>query len=110
MPIEFNHKVAVYIPSTMAIDKPDNSAQMAMIDTIARNLSDKFGRATAENVTGYWMSDTAGLVKESPVRVWAYAGDGYGLKDYAIALAEHVKATMAQDAVLCEVDGVGILV
>lgn len=110
MPLELNHKIAVYVPSTTSINKFDNGLQAEMIDAIARNLSAKFGGATAENVTGYWMSDTAGLVKESPVRVWAYAVDGYGLKDYAIALAERVKAQMAQDAVLCEVDGQGILV
>ena len=110
MPLELNHKIAVYVPSTMSIDKPDNTAQLAMIDRIARDLSAKFGGATAESVTGYWVSDTAGLVKESPVRVWAYADNGYGLKDYAIALAERVKSEMSQDAVLCEVDSVGILV
>lgn len=62
-------RVALYVPSTTDTDKPtDNAAQ---VERVARAFCGWFGGATAQESTGFWMSDTAGLVRESVTIVFA---------------------------------------
>ena len=99
-----NHKVAVYVPATININETiDNTKQVEEAATLLSNL---FGGATSSPVNGYWVSDTAGLVKEKTVMVFAFA-DETSLKngiDEVIDFAEKIKLEMNQDAVALEID------
>jgi hypothetical protein len=106
--LKLEHRVSVFVPSTVQTDQNALETQRAQVDRVAREFSLLYGGATSEAVTGYWMSDTVGLVKETPVRVWAFCQTIDTEK--LIALAEVLKSEMSQEAILCEIDGAGILV
>lgn len=106
--LELSHKVAVYIPSTSNVSQADQTLQQNEVTRIATAFSQKFGGCTAEAVKGYWLSDTAGLVVETPIRVWAFCAE-FDPAD-VLALAESIKRNMSQEAVLIELDNIGVLV
>lgn len=99
---KLSHKVTVYIPATVNINiEIDNKPY---VDKMAQIMSDAFGGATSTPAVGYWMSDTAGLVKESTTMVFAYAADLEKL-DAVIDYCEELKKELTQDAIALEVDG-----
>lgn len=104
--VGFNHKVAVFIPSTTNIN------EAASIETINQwirsakiRFAELFGGFTSHNAIGGWMSPIHGLVEES-VTVVASFTDESGLahlgevKAFASRLAE----ALFQEAVAVEVD------
>ena len=98
-------RVALYVPSTTDTDKPtDNAAQ---VERVARDFCGWFGGATAQESTGFWMSDTAGLVRESVTIVFA-ACTAAQLREHlpdVLQLAQQIKAEMQQEAVSAEING-----
>ncbi len=98
-------RVALYVPSTTDTDKPtDNAAQ---VERVARAFCGWFGGATAQESTGFWMSDTAGLVRESVTIVFA-ACTADQLRERlpdVLTLAQQIKQDMAQEAVSVELNG-----
>jgi hypothetical protein len=106
--ISLPHRVAVYVPSTTNTDQSAIDTQRAQVDYVATKLSMLYGGCTAEDVTGYWISGDRGLVKETPIKVWAFCQE-FDKADI-LALAEHLKTVMLQEAVLCELDNEGMLV
>ena len=100
-----NHKLTVYVPSTVDIDKAVDNTQQ--VNDTARLLSECFGGATSSPAVGYWCSPSAGLVRENTTVVFAYAAEN--------ALQEHIETvidwcaalreSMKQDAVALEIDG-----
>ena len=97
--IALPERVALYVPSTTDPDKPtDNAAQ---VERVAREFCEMFGGATAQQSTGYWLSDTAGLVREAVTIVYA-ACTAAQLRDHlpdVLQLAQQIKAEMQQEAV-----------
>lgn len=88
-------KITVYIPATVNINEAiDNSK---FVDAAA----------TLTEALGYWVSDTAGLVKENTTMVFAYAGEDDLKKnlDKVIDFCENLKIEMSQDAVALELNG-----
>lgn len=67
---KLSSKITVYVPSTTDIDKVIDNTEY--VDTCATLLSNCFGGATSTNTLGYWMSPSAGLVKEKSTMVFAY--------------------------------------
>ncbi len=103
--LELTHRVAVYVPGTQgASAATDNTAQ---VRKIAAAMSGYFGGATAQQSTGYWMSERAGLVAESVTIV--YAACTKAQRDahltQVLELAQDIKREMAQEAVSVELDG-----
>lgn len=98
-------RVALYVPSTTDTDKPtDNAAQ---VERVARDFCGWFGGATAQPSAGYWLSDTAGLVREAVTIVYA-ACTAYQLRERlpdVLTLAQQIKQDMAQEAVSVELNG-----
>lgn len=96
-------RVALYVPSTTDTDKPtDNAAQ---VERVARAFSRWFGGATAQQSAGYWLSDTAGLVREAVTIVYA-ACTAEQFRDRlpdVLNLAQQIKAEMQQEALSCEI-------
>lgn len=102
--ITLPQRVALYVPSTTDTDKPtDNAAQ---VERVARAFCGWFGGATAQESTGFWMSDTAGLVRESVTIVYA-ACTAEQLREHlpdVLTLAQQIKQDMAQEAVTITID------
>lgn len=97
-----SHKVAAYIPATININEQiDNTKYVEKMATI---MSETFGGATATPANGYWVSDTAGLVKERTTIVFAYAESLDNL-DPVIDYLVQLKTELNQDAMAIEVDG-----
>jgi hypothetical protein len=101
-----NHRVAIYIPSTV------NGNDSAPADLIARwvksaklKFAELFGGFTAQRAEGGWMSPAHGLIEE-PVTVVASHTDDDGLdrlaevEEFAAAVAE----AFGQEAVTIEID------
>lgn len=97
-------RVALYVPSTTDTDKPtDNAAQ---VECVARDFCGWFGGATAQQSTGYWLSESAGLVREAVTIVYA-ACTAEQLREHlpdVLQLAQQIKAEMQQEAVTITID------
>lgn len=102
--ITLPQRVALYVPSTTDTDKTtDNAAQ---VERVARDFCGWFGGATAQESTGFWMSDTAGLVREAVTIVYA-ACTADQLREHlpdVLTLAQQIKAEMQQEAVTITID------
>lgn len=103
--LELTQRVALYVPSTTDTDKPtDNAAQ---VERVAREFCGWFGGATAQPSAGYWLSDTAGLIREAVTIVYA-ACTADQLREHlpdVLTLAQQIKQDMAQEAVSVELNG-----
>lgn len=99
-------RVALYVPGTQEpATATDNAAQ---VERVAREFCGWFGGATAQESAGFWMSDTAGLIREATTIVYA-ACTAEQLRDNLPAvlnLAQQIKAEMQQEAVSLELDSV----
>lgn len=97
-------RVALYVPGTQGpATATDNAAQ---VERVARAFCGWFGGATAQESTGFWMSDTAGLVRESVTIVFAVCTADQ-LRDRlpdVLTLAQQIKQDMAQEAVTITID------
>lgn len=98
-------RVALYVPSTTDTDKPtDNAAQ---VERVARSFCAMFGGATAQQSAGYWLSESAGLIREAVTIVYA-ACTAEQLREHlpeVLTLAQQIKQDMSQEAVSVEVNG-----
>lgn len=102
---KLSSKVTVYIPSTIDINKQiDNSVY---VNECATLLADCFGGATSTPALGYWISNTAGLVKENTTMVFAYASDNDLQQNIekVIDFCENLKTELTQDAIALEING-----
>lgn len=97
-----SHKVTVYVPSTVEINKEIDNAEY--VDEVASLLSSLFGGATSSQAIGYWNSPTAGLVKEKTTIVFAFA-ESLEKIDLVIDKCEELKNILKQDAIALEIDG-----
>lgn len=98
-------RVALYVPGTQGpATATDNAAQ---VERVARSFCAMFGGATAQQSAGYWLSESAGLVREAVTIVYA-ACTAEQLRDNlpdVLTLAQQIKQDMAQEAVSVEVNG-----
>lgn len=102
---KLSSKVTVIVPATKNINEEiDNTPY---VDRVAALLSNLFGGATATNTLGYWVSPTAGLVKEKSTTVFAYCNqsDLEAGVDRVIDLCQELKKELAQDAIALEING-----
>ena len=103
--VELPQRVALYVPGTQGpATATDNAAQ---VERVARALCGWFGGATAQQSAGYWISDTAGLVREAVTIVFA-ACTADQLRERlpdVLNLAQQIKAEMQQEAVSAEING-----
>lgn len=98
-------RVALYVPGTQGADTAtDNAAQ---VERVAAEFSRMFGGATAQESNGFWMSNTAGLVRETVTIVYTNCTADQlreRLPD-VLTLAQQIKREMAQEAVSAEING-----
>ena len=97
-------RVALYVPGTQGpATATDNAAQ---VERVASRFCEMFGGATAQESTGFWMSDTAGLVREAVTIVFS-ACTAAQLREHlpdVLQLAQQIKAEMQQEAVTITID------
>lgn len=102
---KLSSKITVYVPSTIDINTDINNKKY--VNDTATLLSGLFGGATSCETLGYWMSPSAGLVKEHTTMVYAYCSDE-DLQKHAekvIDFCEALKAELKQDAIALEING-----
>lgn len=103
--VELSQRVALYVPSTQGPDTAtDNAAQ---VERVAREFCGCFGGATAQQSAGYWLSESAGLIRESVTIVYANC-TAEQLREHlpdVLTLAQQIKAEMQQEAVSAEING-----
>lgn len=103
--LELPQRVALYVPGTQGpATATDNAAQ---VERVARAFCGWFGGATAQQSAGYWLSESAGLVREAVTIVYA-ACTADQLRDRlpdVLTLAQQIKQDMAQEAVSVELNG-----
>jgi hypothetical protein len=102
--VELPQRVALYVTGTQGTaTATDNAAQ---VERVARDFCGWFGGATAQQSAGYWLSDSAGLVREAVTIVYA-ACTADQLRDRlpdVLTLAQQIKAEMQQEAVTITID------
>ena len=72
---------------------------------VARKFCGWFGGATAQQSAGYWLSESAGLIREAVTIVYA-ACTAAQLREHlpdVLTLAQQIKAEMQQEALSCEI-------
>jgi len=101
-----NHRISVFIPSTV------NGHEPAPADLIARwvksaktKFAELFGGFTAHRAVGGWMSPVHGLIEEQVTVVTAFTDDDGvdrlgEVEEFAAAVAE----ALGQEAVTIEID------
>jgi hypothetical protein len=102
-----NHKVAIYVPSTVKGNQP------APADLIAKwvrqskiKLANLFGGFTAYVGQGGWYSAEFGLIEENVTIVQAYTDEeGLTKVPQVRELAQAIASEMEQEVVSVEVDG-----
>jgi len=96
--------VSIYVPNTQGTNGIVNSDKRARIlDDTARQLSNAFGGATAQDATGYYVSEAGELVTETVTIVKAYHDkDAQDAQDIARNIAGWIKTTLQQEAVTIE--------
>ena len=106
--ITLDHLASIFVPSTVDVNSQIDNAEI--VNSILTELSSTFGGASAQDVRGAWLSDSAGLVVENVTRIFCYGSDKMELLEKFSSLAERIKVDMSQDSVLFDVDGIGYLV
>lgn len=65
------------------------------------------GGATSTDAAGYWLSNSAGLVREKSTMIFAYCSEADLEKhiDHVVEYCEKLKAELKQDAIALELNG-----
>lgn len=102
---KLSSKITVYIPSTVDINQTADTKKY--VDACAVLLSESFGGATSCEALGYWVSNSAGLVKERSTMVFAYCSDAdlQNKIENVIDFCETMKTELKQDAIALEING-----
>ena len=103
--IKLSSKISIYVPATEDVNRTiDNKKQ---VDETAAFLANCFGGSTSSAAVGYWVSNTAGLVRENTTIVFAYASDT-ALKNHIDDVVQYcfnLKSEMKQESIAIEING-----
>ena len=102
-----NHRVTIYVPSTYEGNKPARRMARKATAHTARVFSALFGGATATTATGYWMSNTKGLIPEKQNLIFAACTTADREKHLAdvLTIAKAICKYMKQEAVTVDNNG-----
>ena len=103
--IELSSRMTIYIPSTVNINQEIDNTQH--VEEAAAMLAGFFGGATSTDAAGYWLSNSAGLVREKSTMIFAYCSEADLEKhiDHVVEYCEKLKAELKQDAIALELNG-----
>ena len=102
--LERTHNIAVFIPSTMEVDKPIDTDEY--VKEVLNFMAERFGGATSREGSGVWNSVDVGLVGETVHIVESYMNqqDMNRHLDEVVALVKRLKLELSQEAMALEVD------
>ena len=102
---KLSSKVTLYVPATTSINQTIDNTEY--VNNAASLFAECFGGSTSTPALGYWISNTAGLVRENTTIVFAYASekDLQSNIDKVIDYAEELKNELKQDAIALEING-----
>lgn len=96
-----NKQVALYVPTTHAIDQPIDTSRY--VNLVAKFFAVWFGGSTVSEVQGYYLADSGVLVKEKAFRVYAFTDSiDETTKQRILGLATLIKTRLAQESVAVE--------
>lgn len=98
--------ISIYVPSTVDVDKPCDNKDV--VEATVGKFSDWFGGATAMECLGGWRDRISGnVVTEKVTRVFAATSsdEAKHLFSKVIELANEIKESMKQQAVMVEYNG-----
>ena len=107
------HRIAVYVPGTVNVDRPAEEVQQAWTDQMLDAFGTMFGGSTAIHVVGTWIGLNGKPVREPVNLVYSYCADEHlsnGAQEIVVSLAKRMAVEMGQEAVAVEVDGALYLV
>lgn len=98
-------RIAVYVPSTVDVDKPTNNSDM--VTHVMRELSALFGGATSTQACGAWIDTQGNTIIEKVTIVYSFCTSEQAATHFekVIALCTHIKNEMNQEAVTLEYNG-----
>ena len=100
-----NQMLKVYVPTTVNVNQQvvDNSLQ---VEHVAGLLSQLCGGATAQEVEGFYKSDSGELVKEKITIVYSYTTFWNRLKirRQLVEIANWLKKEMSQESIAVEIN------
>ncbi len=101
-----NKFVAIYVTSTRNGGEPIDPLQhQALVDEVCKQFSHIFGGCTEIPATGYWESETKGLIKERVVIVKSYHDkEPREALAIVIPIAQVIKYRFNQEAVSVETE------
>jgi hypothetical protein len=102
--VKLANRIAVYIPSTINVSVSFSTD--SIVDECAGLLSKLFGGATITEAQGCWISETAGLVKESVKVVYSYCSNVHYSEavPQILEYAEGLKIQLSQEAIAVELN------
>lgn len=98
------NQVAIYVPSTTDVNKQlDATQHETLVKEAGTFLSERFGGATANPVSGFWVAQDGTLVIEQITIVYAFTArlsrkDRKAVKAYA----ESLRVRLGQEAITVE--------
>lgn len=101
---DLNTKVAIYVPSTIDVNKPiDNSEFCAYVQ---RKLSEMFGGATTNEAYGSYVCNNGELLNEKVSIVYSFCSSSQIMKNIesVVQICEYLKKEMSQESILLEVN------
>ena len=112
MTTTLTHRIAVYVPGTVNVDRPAGQVQQAWTDQMLDAFGTMFGGSTAIHVLGTWIGLNGQPVREPVNLVYSYCADEHllGGAQEVVSLAKRMAVEMGQEAVAVEVDGALYLV
>ncbi len=99
-----SHKIRVYIPSTVDVDKKADTG--AIVDDTRAKMAEWFGGSTTTDAVGAWLSEARGVVCERVVIVESF-GTAEQMAEFipsVLELAGKIKNELKQEAVSVEYD------
>ena len=104
---KLNHRICVFIPSTVDGNKPAKRLQKKVTKKAAKRFSLLFGGSTAQEATGFWNSPEKGLIQEKQILIFSNCteADKTSKSEAVKTFAKAVCKFMRQEAVTVEIDG-----
>lgn len=107
-----SHRISIFVPSTFEGNKPAKRLQKKVSKHVAKKFSCMFGGCTQQAATGFWMSDTKGLIPEKQNIIFAACTKADREKHLAdvLTIAKAICKYMKQEAVTVDNNGTLIFV
>lgn len=100
------HKVVLYLPGTRDVSVSLSESEIkTLTEKAATFLSERFGGATAQQATGFYVAKDGSLVVERVTLVYCFAGRlSKDDRDTVNAFAAELASRLGQESVAVEVD------